>query len=224
MHPTIYAQYSNSPTIVQMVDDYYSQVEKAALFKEFENYVYNVDTSVGFGLDIWGRIVVISRQLEVTGIEKKFGFDDGATNDDAEPYNQGVYYVGNDNESGTYTLTDDAYRVLVMAKAAANIAATTARGINSILQAMFPNRGRAYVIDTGAMTMSIVFAFFLTEIERAILFQSGVLPRPAGVGVNYVYEINGEYLGFSQAGYNGINEAFPFNEGVFFHSQDIITK
>lgn len=54
---TIISQYANSPTILQLVQDIDSYLDPAADIDNFYDVVWNVDTAVGFGLDIWGRIV-----------------------------------------------------------------------------------------------------------------------------------------------------------------------
>jgi len=108
-----------------------------------------------------------------------------------------------------YELTDDAYRVLILAKALSNIAATTAPALNQILRNLFPGRGRAYVRDNGNMSMTFVFNFRLTTVEYAILTQSGALPHPAGVFYSVVVVPGGLF------GFRGQGNVRPFNFGVF---------
>ncbi len=81
-------------------------------------------------------------------------------------------------------LTDDAYRILILTKALANIASTSSAAINQLLRNLFPGRGKAYVEDLGGMAMRFVFDFALTPVEYAIVSQSGALPHPAGVALS----------------------------------------
>lgn len=208
---TIISQYANSPTLAQLIENMGQYVDPTANFDAFYKLVWNVNTAQGFGLDIWGRIVDVSRQLNVVDAPTYFGFQDGLT--DYAPFGSAPFYSGNPASTSVYTLTDDAYRVLILVKALANISATTAPALNQLLRNLFPNRGRCYVNDMGGMQMRYTFEFYLQPFEYAILTQSGVLPRPAGVSVT-VLQISLPYVfGFSEA---GTDSATPFGQGTFY--------
>lgn len=205
---TIISQYANSPTLVQLVRNMNEYIDQRTNFEAFYNFVWNVNTAQGFGLDIWGKIVGVTRLLEIPGTDPIVGFDNASEPEDWYPMSEGRF--ARENEVTTsYVLADDAYRVLVLAKALANIAATTAPALNQILRNLFPNRGRAYVRDLGGMAMQFVFNFQLTSIEYAILTQSGAMPHPAGVLYSIVVTPSGRF------GFNGQFSARPFNQGVF---------
>lgn len=157
-----------------------------------------------------------------------FGFAEAG---DAQPFNQAPFgaqkvFAGVDPEAGggifyvsgrltsNYALSDQAYRQLIYAKAAANITDGSIPSINSILLNIFPGRGNCYVQEgsvpsyfgfveaTNAqpfnqapfyngqsipyMAYSYVFRFALSPVDRAIVAQSGVLPRPVGVAASIV--------------------------------------
>jgi hypothetical protein len=76
--------------------------------------------------------------------------------------------------------------VLILAKALANISSCSAPAVNKVLQLLFPGRGVCYATDGLDMTMTYTFLFALTPVEAAIVDQSGVLPRPAGVSATVV--------------------------------------
>lgn len=57
LEQTIISQYANSPTILALIGTLNQCVDPQADFDAFYNTIWNVDTAVGFGLDIWGRIV-----------------------------------------------------------------------------------------------------------------------------------------------------------------------
>lgn len=207
---TIISQYADSPTIVRLVTDMNQYVDPRANFVAFFNLVWNVDTAVGFGLDIWGRIVGVSRLLRLPSTDPIFGFENADSPPDWEPFNQGIFFPG-DSTSQSYFLPDDAFRVLILTKALANIVATNAPSLNQLLRNLFPGRGRCYVQDLGAMSMRFVFEFSLTTTEYAILTQSGALPHPAGVAYSVVV-IPGGTFGFEEAG----PAALPFDVGSFY--------
>jgi len=157
-----------------------------------------------------------------------FGFSEAG---DAQPFGQapfgaqkvfagvdpnaggGIFYVGGQLTSN-YALSDQAYRQLIYAKAAANITDGAIPSINRILLNIFPGRGNCYVQEgnvpsyfgfaesTNAqpfgqapfyigqaipyMAFSYVFRFQLSPLDRAIIAQSGVLPKPVGVAASLV--------------------------------------
>lgn len=125
----------------------------------------------------------------------------------------GIFYVSGQLTSN-YALSDQAYRQLIYAKAAANITDGAIPSFNRILLNIFPGRGNCYVQEgsvpayfgfaesTNAqpfgqapfyngeavpyMAFSYVFRFQLSPVDRAIVAQSGVLPKPVGVAASVV--------------------------------------
>jgi hypothetical protein len=170
--------------------------------------VWNVDTAQGFGLDIWGRIVNIRRELQIPNAPVYFGFKDALPG--SYPFDEAPFYDGTPPATQTYKLADDAYRKLILTKALANIASSNAPSLNQLLQNMFADRGRCYVNDLGGMQFRYTFEFDLTLQEYAIVTQSGVLPRPAGVNA-ILFQSALPLFGFSEAGLS----AAPFGQGVF---------
>lgn len=201
-------QYQNSPILMQLMADMSGYLDPSANIDDFYDMVWNVDTAQGFGLDIWGRIVGVRRELKIPSAPNYFGFSDALPG--SYPFDEQPFYDGTDPATQTYALADDAYRNLILTKALANIAATTAPALNALLQNMFPGRGRCYVNDLGSMQFRYTFEFDLTPYEFAIVTQSGVLPRPAGVGAS-LFQSSLPLFGFSEAG----ESAAPFGDGIF---------
>ena len=202
-------QYANSP-VIQSIREKFDSWYGVNMFEDFYNKVWNVDTATGWGLDVWGRIVVIGRYLNIEGGEF-FGYQTGAVPEDWKPYNNAPFYTGKKSTS-TYRLADDAYRVLILAKAMKNISDLSCRDINQILQQLFD--GICYVNDLGNMQMRYVFEFDLTDWEIAII-KSGILPRPCGVRA-YVLQMPSETFGFYGTGLSG------FGQGALYSSRGII--
>lgn len=205
---TIISQYANSATIVQLVQNMNQYVDPRADFDGFFDYVWNVESAQGFGLNIWGRIVGISRELLIPNAPVYFGFKDALPG--SYPFDEAPFYDGTPPATQTYKLADDAYRKLILTKALANIASSNAPSLNQLLQNMFADRGRCYVNDLGGMQFRYTFEFDLTLQEYAIVTQSGVLPRPAGVNA-ILFQTALPLFGFSEAGLS----AAPFGQGVF---------
>lgn len=205
---TIISQYANSPTLVQLIQNMNEYIDPRANLEAFFNAWFNVDTAFGEGLDNWGRIVGVGRLLQIPGNDPIVGFDNPSFPKDWFPMSEGRFAIEGEVTTA-FELPDDAYRVLVLTKALANIITTTGPAMNRLLRNMFPGRGRAFVRDLGGMAMQFVFNFRLSTVEYAILTQSGALPHPAGVFFSVVVIPAGLF------GFQGYTGALPFNFGVF---------
>ena len=207
---TIISQYANSPAILSLLSDWTDSIDPDLSIDSFYNLMWNVDTAQGYGLDVWGRIVNISRILTVTAASVRFGFSVESGTQDWEPFNTTPFYNGIQSTEN-YVLSDDAYRVLILAKALANISNCAIPTYNNLLMTLFPDRGNAYVVDLGNMTYELIFEFILQPFEQAIIEQSGVFNAPTGVGTSHRISYQ-QYFGFEGAG----TTAEPFNQGRFF--------
>ena len=178
---TIISQYGNSPTLTQLIHNMNDYLDPRTDFDNFYDFVWNIETAQGFGLDILGRIVNIGRELTVTNTYDNFGFVEA----DLEPFGQAPFYNRLNDTTSTYRLSDTAYRKLILVKALSNISASTAPSVNQLLSNLFSDRGKCYVEDLGGMQIRYVFDFLLTPEEFAIITQSGALPTPAGVTATF---------------------------------------
>ena len=179
---TIISQYSNAPTLNQLITNMNGYIDPSVNFDAFYNLIWNIDTAQGYGLDVWGRILGVGRVLQVSvGVD--FGFNEAT---DAEGFTIASFYDGT-SVTSNYSLGDPAYLVLLLAKALANISDGSIPSINQIMLNLFPGRGDCYVTDGANMTMTYHFTFALTTVELAIVSQSGVLPKPTGVLASVVH-------------------------------------
>lgn len=180
---TLLSEYANSPVILAMIEPFAECVDPTANFDAFYDLVFNVDTAVGYGLDVWGRIVGVSRVLAVAGDVPYLGFKESS---DALTFNEGIWYNGGGLTSN-FALSDTAFRRLILAKALANICDGTIKATNQILINLFGDTyGNCYCTDGLDMTMTYTFGSTLSPVDFAIVVQSGVLPRPAGVTLTIV--------------------------------------
>lgn len=130
---------------------------------------------------------------------------------------QGGFFYSGQKPTDNYRLSDQAYRQLILTKAAANITDGSIPAINRILMSLFPNRGNCFVTDgyqgssyfgfeesqnaltfgqesfysgqtISTMVMTYVFQFPLSPVEQSIVLSSGVLPKSTGVASNVVIE------------------------------------
>ena len=178
---TIISQYANSPVLDALILSYNAAVDETENLENFYDMIWNLATAVGYGLDVWGRIVGVARVLRIPGNVDYFGFNEAAPS--WSGFGQGGFYSGG-GISTNYLLTDDQYRVLIFAKAAANISDGSIPTLNKILLGLFARRGVTYVVDGLDMSLTYTFKFVLTPVDLAIIQTSGVLPNPAGVVIN----------------------------------------
>lgn len=176
---TIISQYKDSPRLVGLLDNFNQYFDPCVDLRNLYDTLWNVQTASGYGLDVWGRIVGVSRNLQVSNVYGFFGFAEATG---TEPFGSGVFYTGGPVSGATQVaLTDDAFRQLILLKALVNVTNCSAATLNAVLAQLYGSRGRCYVIDNGDMTFTFRFEFYLTPVDESILIQSGVLPRPAGV-------------------------------------------
>ncbi|MFW5410799.1 DUF2612 domain-containing protein [Pectobacterium brasiliense] len=189
---TILRQYAASNKLKSIIYSFNEAVGIDDFIDDFYDMIWNIKTANSYGLDVWGKIVVVSRQLTVDENKIFFGFQEAKSDppvvDDPTPFNQAPFYPGS-QATTTVTLTDDVYRKVIMMKAAANISDCTIPSLNKILMFMFSERGKCYVRVDSHMVISYVFEFVLTSSELAIVQSSGALPAPAGVTVNIVQQV-----------------------------------
>lgn len=180
---TILAQYSNSPSLTSLIESWNACLDPAANLSNFFYQVWNILSAQGFGLDIWGVILGVGRELQVDVPENYIGFRN--TDNDWEPLSQAPMFSGS-SLTQTYALPDSQYLPLLLTKAAANICRTTTPALNRLIQNLFGAFGPCYVQDLGGMAMNYVFDFPLTPVQSAIVTSSGVLPHPTGVSVTII--------------------------------------
>lgn len=176
----IISQYKNSPRLYQMMLAFNAAMDQTENLEDLYDMIWNVQTAVGYGLDVWGRIVQIGRTLKLPGAVTYFG------NEEANSwtgFGQGGFFTGG-SVSSNFALSDPDFRTLILAKAATNICDGSIPAINKILLALFKNRGDAFVADNQNMSMTYMFKFPLNPVELAIVETSGALPEPAGIVID----------------------------------------
>lgn len=179
----VISQYANSDRIDSMIQSFNAALDQTENMQNLFDFVWNVDTAQGYGLDVWGRIVGVSRALALPATAGNFGFNEANS---WTGFGQGGFFSGG-GISPNLLLSDADFRLLILAKAATNITDGSIPSINAILLALFPLRGKCYVADGLNMSLTYTFQFPLNPVEVAIVQASGVLPNPAGVVVNVVH-------------------------------------
>lgn len=195
---TVISQYANSPILLKVISQLNITLDVEADIQRFYEMIWNVETAQGIGLDFWGKVVGISRELIIDDKNQFVGST--LASDDLKQFTQGSRQFMN----------DALYRKMIMMKAMSNIIYATAYNINTLLLEIFKKRGRAYFIKSNTMSARYVFEFNLTPEEKAILISTDLLPRPSGVLVDFYEPDIKKTFGFIEA-----NMA-PFGEGAFY--------
>ena len=180
---TILGQYANSFSITTLINEWNACLDPAANLSNFYYQVWNLLSAQGFGLDTWGVILGVGRELQVEVPEQYVGFYN--VDNDWQPLSQAPMFSGS-ALTQTYALPDSQYLQLLLTKAAANICQTSIQALNRLIQSLFGASGPCYVQDLGGMAMNYVFDFPLTPVQAAIVTSSGVLPHPTGVSVTII--------------------------------------
>ncbi|MBS0918400.1 DUF2612 domain-containing protein [Providencia rettgeri] len=202
---TLLSQYANSPCITSILKSVNEAIDPRQSSDEFYHLAINVLTAQGIGLDIWGRIVGINRGLTIPDPDADyFGFDG---TEKYLPFNQAPFFGDFKNES-SYLMTDPTFREVIIMKAYANIINATAPNINTFLKTSF-TRGKAYFLITGHMKGRYVFEYRLSELEKNLIFNHSILPRPSGVEITIRELPYSDYFGFFGSGFQTFNQA-PF--------------
>ena len=223
----VQSQYGDSPTITVILNDFRSDILPGADIGVLYDNIINVDTAKGIGLDIWGRIVGVERNMYVDDSYVDyplFGFRGGGSN--ANPFNQGMFFDPDQVISGErvlVTLDDDNFRRLIMYKALANISSADMASINRLASILYQDEDLlcTNIVDEGTLPngdhyntspMYVRFVWRNNEVSNLNkqLFETGVIFSLAA-GVKYDVKIISKDPLFGFAG-SGLN---PFNNGAF---------
>ena len=120
---TVISQYAHSPVMLSLIQSWDGAIDPAADLQAFYDTVWNVETAQGWGLDVWGRIVGISRNIDMQPEDEYVGFAQGFT-----PFAGGTW-AGDGDTRRTFRLHDDMYRRVIMFKAMSNIIYAAARDV-----------------------------------------------------------------------------------------------
>lgn len=201
---TIMSQYANSPRLLNIIRTTASALDPSKFTDDFYQLIMNIPTANSHGLDVWGRIVGISRSVSFPSPQGEYlGFAEGFY-----PFNERPFSSAG-GESDTWELATDAYRELILMKALANIIYATAPNINRLLEALFEDP--CYFLITGHMDARYVFEFDLSPYQRHIVYNTDILPRPCGVLISIIINADTDGIfGFDGSGLQ------PLGQGVFY--------
>lgn len=177
----------------------------------------SIETAEGVQLDIIGEIVGQPRELIDASLISFFAFQGviGAEGfgDTSNPTIGGNFYNFGDPTAGNVILNDEQYRLFIKAKIIRNSTAATPDQMIEFVSFLFG--APSAVIAEGNAEFTILFGRPLTQFERVMLnyvstsqgFPTRIIPKPAGVRINF-----GEYLAENFFGFQGAPGAGGFGD------------
>lgn len=159
-----------------------------------------LDTAEGVQLDIIGAIVGQGREFIDAEIFAYFGF---FNNFQAQGFGSlgnpslgGRFRAVDEETLGLRLLSDDEYRLFIKARIARNSTSSTPEEIISQIKFLFDSP--LVLISEGAASYQISIGKVLSLNEKAILLNTDIVPKTAGVTVSYVTEFDGnDFFGFA---------------------------
>jgi hypothetical protein len=181
----IQSQYSASQRIMALAAGFQDKLDPHIDIDLFYQKIFDIHTAEGFGLDNWGVILGIGRNIPGPYTGDCFGLDGS----ELHPFDQYPFVPDNGTPPAItmINLDDEHFRLLLLYKALANISASDAETQNRLLSVLinsgvagFPKA--AYVLEVGKMVIRWVFERPLSAIQGAVFKAAGTLARGAGVG------------------------------------------
>mgnify|MGYP001218784302 CR=1 FL=1 len=177
-----------------------------------------IDTAVGKQLDIIGDIVGQPRELLDADLLEFFGFEGDPQSESMgslnNPHLGGIFYTLGQKTTGNVVLDDDRYRLFIKAKIIKNTTRATPEDLTKWANFVFETKGST-VLEEEDASFLLLIGRQLTREEIGLLryrnkeggYESGLLPKPIGVGVRYgSYDYN-QFFAFQ-----GVPNAKGFGE------------
>ncbi len=164
--------------------------------------VFDLRTANSFGLAVWSIILNIPTSIVATDEDDKpiWGFGE---------FRQG-FNQGNFAATSATNLTLEQKRLLLRLRYFQLVTRGTVPEVNAFLAYIFEPLGTVWVSDGLAMNARYVFEFPLPSDFELVLSEYDLLPRPAGVKVDFITVEEDEGWGFGR--YHQ-----TFNHGNFYH-------
>lgn len=240
-------QYASSPIIQQLISDR-ADYFQTAWTDDFFDDVWNVDTAQGFGLDIWGRIVVIGRGVRIMTVDRNFGYyeawsgQSGAppspgpiiinglsfvlsppdtpitTDDRVTPFDDAPFYDGL-QATEVVILSDAAYRKLILAKALANISDCAIPSLNKALRNLFDGSDTRRCYATTSNLMDLTYVFEFVLSPVELTLAVSAGVIPRPAGVKLAIM---QIIPSETFGFAEAEMWQPFDQGVFFGDDGVI--
>lgn len=203
---TLASQYSCSPRIRALLEGFAALVSPLADTALLYRCLLNPLSAQGPCLDVWGRITGQERNTSMvtaTAIPH-LGFKDDPL---AQPFAAAPFYRGG-AQRVRFELSDEAYRLYILARAMANISGGSMASLNAMLAALLPG-AQIELTRTGPMQLKLTVTGSLSAYEQNLLLSGSLPPVPAGVSLEVELH-HARHFGFEGG------TSTPFNDGPLF--------
>lgn len=189
-------------SLLQSKQDWYNENQRD-FWENWVRDVFDLRTANEFGLTVWAIILGMPLFLETEDEPDKdiWGFGEYREN----------FNNGNFASSGGVGLTLEQKRIVLRLRYFQLTTRATVPEINAFFAYLFSDLGRAYVADGLDMTALYIFEFDISSPLKMVLTEFDLLPRPAGVRIDYVIAGEAQGWGFGRYREN-------FNNGNFYHA------
>lgn len=189
--------------LLQQKQDWYN-ANQEAFWNDWTADVFDLRTANDFGLAVWAIILDIPLVVASQGDDANkpiWGFDQYRQN----------FTNGNFASTAAASLSTEQKRLVLRLRYFQLVTTGAVPEINEFFAYLFAPLGPAYVNDGYNMTARYVFNFPLPSAIEMVLTEYDLLPRPAGVKIDYVVIGDADGWGFGRYHEN-------FTNGNFYHA------
>lgn len=194
-------QYNEAERIKQLASDKQEWYDtyQTQFWEDWYDNVFNLITANAFGLAIWSIILDIPLFIDLNpdpDDKPIFGFNEDPSINTYTNFENGNF----SNRNSVVHLSVEEQRLVLRLRYYQLVSRGAIPEINQFLNVLFttasePYTGEVWALDGLNMTMRYIFNFDIPYQMRYILKTYDVLPRPAGVGIEY-YAITDYIFGF----------------------------
>lgn len=164
--------------------------------------VFDLRTANEFGLTVWSIILDVPLTVGPPSDAAKPTFGFASTSVNFDNGNLAEVFIPLSNEQARLVLRMRYFQLITCG---------AVPEINAFLADVFADQGVVYVTDGLNMTAEYIFNFPLDPVTESLFATFDLLPRPAGVEVNYTVTDNVDTFGFGRYHFN-------FNNGNLYHA------
>lgn len=194
-------QYNEAETlesILQQKQDWTNE-NYVTFWEDWYNNVFNLETANDFGLDVWAKILDVNFVIPPGAVRNTNLFGFGVENENF--FNSNFSPSGNEDTE----YTTEQRRLILRLTYIKYVSRGTVPETNKILTDFFGFK--VYILDNLNMTGTVIFSQTVAEQEIEILEKYDLIPRPAGVKIDYS-TVTGNGFGFKPYGMNFFNGYF----------------
>jgi Protein of unknown function (DUF2612) len=207
-------------TLLQQKQNWYD-VNQTQFWTDWYNNVFNLQTANAFGLSVWSIILNIPLFLQPNPDSDRplWGFSDWSSTpiNDYKNFGNGNFASG----GSTITLSLEEQRLILKLRyfqlTSRGDIVTTNKQLNDAFQTCYGIGNTCWILDGLRMFIVAVFTFNVPYNMRQVLVQYDLIPRSAGVGIEYRV-LTDLIWGFSDWSSTPINDYKNFGNGGFVPS------